>query len=176
MYRLERFEERIPVKDYIKDYVNVDEFLECCKRCPNYDKVWSCPSYDFKSEDYWKEYESLYILGYKINFDGTVSQEESLKIMAEVKENMAGELFKMENQCPGSVSLSAGSCSLCGKGNCTRPSGKPCRYPEKMRYSIDSLGGNVGKTVHDLLGIELEWIEEGKVPSYFVLVGGLLEK
>ena len=176
MYRLERFEERIPVKDYIKDYVNVDEFLECCKRCPNYDQVWSCPSYDFKSEDYWKEYESLYILGYKINFDGTVSQEESLKIMAEVKENMAGELFKMENQCPGSVSLSAGSCSLCGKGNCTRPSGKPCRYPEKMRYSIESLGGNVGKTVHDLLGIELEWIEEGKVPSYFVLVGGLLEK
>ena len=176
MYRLERFEERIPVKDYIKDYVNVDEFLECCKRCPNYDKVWSCPSYDSKSEDYWKEYESLYILGYKINFDGTVSQEESLKIMAEVKENMAGELFKMENQCPGSVSLSAGSCSLCGKGNCTRPSGKPCRYPEKMRYSIESLGGNVGKTVHDLFGIELEWIEEGKVPSYFVLVGGLLEK
>ena len=115
-------------------------------------------------------------MGYKINFDGTVSQEESLKIMAEVKENMAGELFKMENQCPGSVSLSAGSCSLCGKGNCTRPSGKPCRYPEKMRYSIESLGGNVGKTVHDLLGIELEWIEEGKVPSYFVLVGGLLEK
>ena len=176
MYRLERFEERILVKDYIKDYVNVDEFLECCKRCPNYDKVWSCPSYEFKTEDYLKEYESLYIVCYKINFDGTVSQEESLKIMAEVKENMAGELFKMENQCPGSVSLSAGSCSLCGKGNCTRPSGKPCRYPEKMRYSIESLGGNVGKTVHDLLGIELEWIEEGKVPSYFVLVGGLLEK
>ena len=45
-----------------------------------------------------------------------------------------------------------------------------------MRYSIEALGGNVGKTVHDLLGIELEWIEEGKVPSYFVLVGGLLEK
>ena len=95
---------------------------------------------------------------------------------AEVKEKITAELFEMENTNPGSVSLSAGSCSLCGKGNCTRPSGAPCRYPDKMRYSIESLGGNVGKTVHDLLGIQLEWIEEGKVPSYFVLVGGLLEK
>ena len=25
-------------------------------------------------------------------------------------------------------------------------------------------------------GIELEWVTEGKVPSYFVLVGGLLKK
>ena len=37
------------------------------------------------------------------------------------------------------------------------------------------IGGNVGKTVHDFLGIPLEWIEEGKVPRYFVLVGGLLK-
>ena len=96
--------------------------------------------------------------------------------MAEVKEKITAELFEMENTHPGSVSLSAGSCSICGKGNCTRPSGKPCRYPDKMRYSIESIGGNVGKTVHDLLGIQLEWIEEGKVPSYFVLVCGLLEK
>ena len=63
-----------------------------------------------------------------------------------------------------------------GKGNCTRPEGKPCRYPEKMRYSIESIGGNVGKTVSKLLGIELEWIQDGKVPSYFVLCGGLLKK
>ena len=96
--------------------------------------------------------------------------------MAEVKEKITAELFEMENTHPGSVSLSAGSCSICGKGNCTRPSVKPCRYPDKMRYSIESIGGNVGKTVHDLLGIQLEWIEEGKVPSYFVLVCGLLEK
>ena len=45
-----------------------------------------------------------------------------------------------------------------------------------MRYSIESLGGNVGLTVSKLMGIELEWVTEGKVPSYFVLVGGLLKK
>ena len=43
-----------------------------------------------------------------------------------------------------------------------------------MRYSVEALGGNVGLTVQKLLGIQLEWMEEGKLPSYFVLVGGLL--
>ena len=57
---------------------------------------------------------------------------------------------------------------------CTRPDGQPCRYPDTMRYSIEALGGNVGLTVQKLLGIQLEWMEEGKLPSYFVLVGGLL--
>ena len=43
-----------------------------------------------------------------------------------------------------------------------------------MRYSIESLGGNVGLTISKLLKLELEWIEEGKLPNYFILVSGLL--
>ncbi len=63
---------------------------------------------------------------------------------------------------------------MCRGMECTRTEKKPCRYPDQMRYSIESLGGNVGLTVSRLMGIELEWIEEGKMPSYFVLVAGLL--
>ena len=176
MYNLERFEKEISVPLYLEHYVNVEEFLEYCKACPNYEKIWSCPSYDFNPEDYWKEYSTLTVLGYKINFAQDMTEKRSMEIMAEVKNKITEELFAMEEECPGSISLSAGSCSVCGPENCTRTDGKPCRYPEKMRYSIESLGGNVGKTVSKLLGIELEWIEEGKIPSYFVLVGGLLKK
>ena len=60
------------------------------------------------------------------------------------------------------------------EGSCTRLEGKPCRHPGKMRYSIESLGGNVGTTLSELMEIELEWIQEGRLPSYFVLVSGLL--
>ena len=80
----------------------------------------------------------------------------------------------LEQSLPGSFSLSAGECEECE--HCTRPEGKPCRKPDKLRYSIESLGGNVGKTISRLCGIEIEWIEEGKIPEHFVLVGGLLEK
>ena len=44
-----------------------------------------------------------------------------------------------------------------------------------MRYSIESIGGNVGLTLGKLMGIELEWMEEGRLPHYFVLVCGLLK-
>ena len=174
MYRTKRYEKEIPVTEYFENYVNVEEFLEYCKACPNYARVWSCPPYDFSQEAYWKRYADLCILGYQIFFEDGTTEAESLRIMKEVKEKMSEELFAMEAEHPGSISLSVGSGGIGEKENGTRPQGKPCRYPDKMRYSIESIGGNVGKTVHDFLGIPLEWIEEGKVPSYFVLVGGLL--
>ena len=83
-------------------------------------------------------------------------------------------VYAEEEENPGSESLSAGTCQICS--GCTRPAGEPCRFPEKRRYSIESIGGNVGKTISKLCGVDLEWIEEGKLPDHFVLVGGLLIK
>ena len=175
MYIIEKSEKLIKVSDYLDRYVNVEEFLQYCKKCNNYEKLWSCPSYDFNPEDYWKEYDELIVVARKIIFGEGVDQDRSYEIMLEVKEDMSRELYELEKQYPDSISLSAGSCSLC-KDGCTRAVGEPCRYPEMMRYSIESLGGDVGRTVSKLMGYELEWIEEGKLPSYFVLVGGLLKK
>ena len=175
MYTIEKSEKLIKVSDYLDRYVNVEEFLQYCKKCNNYEKLWSCPSYDFNPEDYWKEYDELIVVARKIIFGEGVDQDRSYEIMLEVKEDMSRELYELEKQYPDSISLSAGSCSLC-KDGCTRAVGEPCRYPEMMRYSIESLGGDVGRTVSKLMGYELEWIEEGKLPSYFVLVGGLLKK
>lgn len=121
MYQTKRYEKEIAVKDYLTQYVNVEEFLAYCKECKNYDRLWSCPSYDFKQEAYWKQYEKLYILGYQIFFEEGTTEAESLRIMEEVKARMSEELFAMEAEHPGSISLSAGSCSICGKENCTRP-------------------------------------------------------
>ena len=45
-----------------------------------------------------------------------------------------------------------------------------------MRYSLESLGANVGMTVSRLMNIELEGYEENKIPEYFVEIAGLLKK
>ena len=58
MYTIEKHEAEISIKDYMEQYVNVAEFLEYCKACPNYDQIWACPSYDFSPEDYWKKYKT----------------------------------------------------------------------------------------------------------------------
>ncbi len=174
-YRIERFQKEIGVSDYLEGYVAVEEFLEYCKACPNYDATWSCPPFDFDVEGYWKQFSRLLVIARKIYLPGGISQEEGFRILEEVKADMSRELFEMEAANPGSVSLSAGSCSICrNESGCTRPAGQPCRYPQTMRYSIEALGGNVGLTVQKLLGLQLEWMEDGKLPSYFVLAGGLL--
>ena len=178
--KIERFQKEIGVSDYLEGYVAVEEFLEYCKACPNYDATWSCPPFDFDVAGYWKQFSRLLVIARKIYLPDGISQEEGFRILGDLKSEMTRELFEMEATNPGSVSLSAGSCSICrnafgcenesenetGTGNaaphgCTRSNGQPCRYPDTMRYSIEALGSNVGLTVQKLLGIQLEWMEEG---------------
>lgn len=181
MYTTKRYEAKVAVDHYIREYIDVEGFLEACRQCPNYGQVWSCPPYDFDVLAYWKQFSVLELTAIKIIFDeeyaGKVMSEEEIRRITEtcigrVKAQLTRELYEREAVIRGSVSLSAGSCSLC-KG-CTRPSEKPCRNSEQMRFSIESLGGNVGLTTEKLMEIELEWVEEGRLPSYFVLVCGLL--
>ena len=172
-YTLTRFENEIDIPSYVEGFVDIAGFLECCKKCPNYGNIWSCPPYDFDPMDIWRAHERILIAGYRLNFGSDRTEEGMTQALWDVKQKLAEELFELECEIPGSVSLSAGSCQIC-KG-CTKPSGEPCRFPDKMRYSIESIGGNVGKTISDLCGIEIEWIEEGKLPEHFVLVGGLLK-
>lgn len=171
--KIETFEEKIEVGKYIDDYVNVEEFLEYCRQCNNYNCAWSCPSFDFDPVDYWKSYDHFHVVGKKMIL-AEEEKEDWENLLIQVKGKLTEELYEAERRHPGSISLSAGSCKICGEGNCSRKTGEPCRYPDKMRYSIEALGGNVGLTASRLLGIPLQWMEEGRVPDYFVLVGGLL--
>lgn len=184
MYTTEFYTTSIAVSDYKEKYIDIPTFTDCCKACPNYDRLWSCPSYDFDTEAFWDQFQTLDLFAVKIIYDDNYagqqfSEEEIADIMHQSldveKARISQDLFTLEEKYPGSVSLSAGSCSLCHK-DCTRPKGKPCRYPDKLRYSIESLGGNVGLTLSQCMGIQLEWMEEGRLPHYFVLVAGLLRR
>lgn len=180
-YEIEKLEAETDIPSYLKEYVDIPTFLECCKACPNYGKIWSCPPYDFDVEAYWKRFGRLKIFGTRLIFqkedtERTYTKEELDVILKETleieKRRLSGEMERREREIPGSEALSAGSCICCE--SCTRPEGKACRCPEKMRYSIESLGGNVGKTASRLLGAEIEWMEENRLPRCFTLINGLL--
>ena len=184
MYTVKRHTAEIAVAEYLKDYVDIDGFLECCKECPNYNNVWTCPPFEFDPLEYWKQYDTLEVYAQEIIFDEKYagkcfSKSEMSKIIEQsikvVKNELTDELFELEKDFPGSVSLSAGSCIICAEG-CTKKDGKDCRFPEKQRYSIEALGGNVGLTISKLMGIDIEWVKEDILPSKFVLVCGLLKK
>ena len=182
--KIENFKEDVLVEEYVKECVDVATFLEFCKKCSNYGELWCCPPYTFDVEkDYWSRYRTIRIMGRKLYLpkeltSQTYEKNEEWKVTEEFlipyKEELEQEILKEEEQNPGSVSLSSGACLHCKKASGTRLSGKPCRFPDKMRYSIESLGGNVGKTVTKYLHQELQWVEEGKLPEYFMLIYGLL--
>ena len=182
MYTTSSHTSSIPVCEYIENYVDIPTFSKACRVCPNYGQIWSCPPYDYDIMDYWKSYSTLQLYAEKIIFsreytDRYYEQDELSeliqKIIGKEKQLLSKKMLKLEQFFPGSISLSAGNCSYCVR-SCTRPDGIPCRFPEQLRYSIESLGGNVGMTIEKLMGIKLEWMEEGHLPHYFVLVNGLL--
>lgn len=181
MYVTEHYQAEISVPEYLNQFVDVETFLHFCQECPNYGNAWSCPPYDFDVIAYWNRYQNLKLFATKIIFDEkstarTYQKEELNALTHDVffkeKKALSDQLFSLEKQNPGSISLSAGSCQQCK--SCTRSQGLPCRHPDTMRYSLESLGGNVGLTVWKLFGIRLEWMEEGRLPHHFVLISGLL--
>ena len=48
--------------------------------------------------------------------------------------------------------------------------------PQELRYSIESIGGDVSKLTERYFGKSLLWIENGVLPEYFLLAGGFLKK
>ena len=66
MYKTKRYQAEISVKEYLERYVDVETFLESCRACPNYGKLWSCPPYEFDPLDYWRQYNTLYLIAEKL--------------------------------------------------------------------------------------------------------------
>ena len=175
----------VSLKEYIEECVDVEQFLGYCRNCSNYGRVWSCPEFDFDPMDYWRRYDSLYILGRKLILPEELrlriySEEEREKVLTDLlkepKMQLDRDLLSMEQSRPGSRALSGGSCLYCQTGDCARIHGKPCRFPDQMRYSIEALGGNVGRTLSKYLHLKLLWMEKGRLPAYFIIVGGLLHQ
>lgn len=181
MYKTEEFTADISTEDYLKDFVDIDRFLEYCKDCPHYGLNWGCPPFDFDSLDYWTNYEDLHIIAIKIIFNKDVSNktytsDELNNIIHESigneKNKLVNTLVKMENEFEDSVYISLGRCTLCKE--CSKKNNEKCINPDKLRHSMESLGANVEKTITELLNIEMNWIEEYKLPNYLVICAGLL--
>ncbi len=103
MYTVEKSDREIKTDEYIREYVNVEEFLEKCRECPNYGRLWSCPPYDFDPVSVWSRYDKLYVTARKIIFDEeqrSSGTDAIMEILKEVKDNMSSELFDMEKKVP----------------------------------------------------------------------------
>lgn len=170
----------VTADEFVSRYRDVERFEVYCRQCPSYGKVWSCPPFDFDPKTLSEGFKTVTVMGTIIEFDEETravctTAEQSAAVgrqaMTEVWQTLLPRLYEMEHRSPGSRCFTF-RCSLCPEG-CTRPDGKPCRHPEKMRHSLESVGFDVVAITRDLLGIELEWSTDGSLPKHITLVTAL---
>lgn len=180
-----RLEREVALSDFIQACVDVPRVSGYCVSCGNYGTKWSCPPFETPPIAVWAAYDSLLLYGVKIStpasdlnqtYDQGTLQQKYEDLLSLPRESLHKKLLQMEQNLSGSLSLYAGSCVLCGEVACTRKTGRLCRHPDEMRYSIEALGGDVSLCLERYFGEKLLWAKEGKLPPTFILLGGLLKK
>ena len=179
MSEIKKLTADVDVKEYCESYVNFDEVSKLCieeQEMLGYN--WNYPPFDFDVNDIWGAYNKLKIIAFKIDFspeelEHNFSDRELefvLKRFERIKGRLMNEIYMLEDE--NSLGLFLGKCNLCMR--CTREVGIPCKMPIKMRYSLESLGAYVDKTIEDIFGYEILYAHDGKLPEYLIFVGGLL--
>ncbi len=173
---------KISANDYIRDYRDSERFIKYCRQCSRYGKTYSCPPFDFDTDEYISGYRDVYIIGTKVVFDEATRQASTtIELRDAISHNaMYMSLDSLEEshnrllaKFPDTISFLVGKCRVCDSVPCARPQGLPCRHPDRVRHSIESVGFDVGKTTSQLLGIELKWSSDHQLPEYITLVTAL---
>jgi predicted metal-binding protein len=181
LYHTEIYIKPSTIEELKNNFWDIEKFEGFCKQCRNYGKLWSCPPYNFSIEEYVDRYKYVYIVGVKIVFDedtlSSINTKEKIssytnKTLHFMKNKMMNEMLKLEKLYPNSTSLSAGGCNLCE--NCSKLKNVQCIHPDLMRYSLESLGFDVGGVSSKLLNFELKWATETRLPDYFSLIAGIM--
>jgi predicted metal-binding protein len=150
----------------------------CCNpkfKCPNYRHSWACPPEAPYLEEKVATFKKFFLIYVKFDLNEYVKQVKAKKPKKErekiinsfyrkdllrdaLEKEILNFLDNYQNNYRDRLVLWDGFCRICYKENkkCTYDSGKPCRYPDRIRYSIEAVGINVDQTVKNV-GINLEW-------------------
>ncbi len=173
-YTTEALEATIGSHEFIADFANPERFIECCRQCPAFGRRWGCPPHD---RDWLAElagYRCVTLLGTKITpHDAALPADAAYGLMLPETTALNSRLLDMEKETGGRALGFAGKCPYCGDQPCTRPQGQPCRHPELVRPSLESVGFDVDRTCRELLHVPLQWSRDGHLPPYLVIVGAL---
>lgn len=159
-------------------YENKRGFEKRCESCPAYGQKWSCPPYSPSFSSFnTGEYPNAVLVLFRCELDQfSYTKTEYIRIRAAntiLKSRMDRFMRSLENSL-GGVTLSNGSCRLCNP--CGKKKGQPCKRPDKMRFSMEALGLDVGGITADFFGHELLWYKDKKVPAYRSAASCLLMK
>ncbi|WP_373899100.1 DUF2284 domain-containing protein [Haloimpatiens sp. FM7315] len=162
-------------------YYKKDTIRGYCKTCPNYNKIWSCPQYDFEEESYLREYNYAYIIGAKLYLKDIEKELERMNFKSNteiltfaynsIRNIVDKKSLSIEKNINNSRILMGGKCLICK--TCQRTKSKPCLHPESLRYSLESLGFEVSSITKEILKEDLLFSKD-QLPKYCLSISSLL--
>lgn len=167
---------------FIKRYRDVSTFEAYCKECPIYGATWACPPFESNAQIDLSSYHSVTLFGFQafitLPFQKPVESPEVLQqhsegVMRGVRRHLDPLLLAVERSTPNSRVFLPGSCRLCDDSGCTRTARTPCRYPERMRSSLEAIGFNIALAAENLLHLPLCWPANLCMPPYLTLLAAL---
>lgn len=172
-YTAEDFSTTLPTADYIARFRDAERFIAYCRACRNFGHSWGCPPFDYDMEQLLRSHDTALLVATKITptESGRPLSDAGALIRPE-RTRIEGRLLEMEHLYGGRSFAYVGTCLYCPEGCCTRPEGRPCRHPDRVRPSLEAYGFDIGKTASELFGIELRWSTDGRLPEYLTLVCG----
>lgn len=169
------FYDTFPTKE-----IKVDKnlFQQMCRDgCPNYNQKFGCPPLSPQFNDVVNEKE-LFLLAMvlKLNqFDNQNYQEYlKIRIANSVLKSRIEKVMRKLEKITKTKFLSTGACRLCKP--CQKKIGKPCKHPDKRRYSLESLGVDCNHLTQEAFNFPLKWYKNKKAPKYTTVICGLLLK
>ena len=179
-YRVTSKEATIRADEFVRRYRDVERISQYCLQCPGYGKAWNCPPFDFDPRTRSDGFKTVKLIGTIIQFDeqtraACTTPEQATatgkQAIEEVCRTLLPSMYKMEKDVPGSRCFTF-RCMLCPEG-CTRSEGNPCRHPEKLRHSLESVGFDIEAMTREQLEIDLEWSRDGSLSKNITLVTAL---
>ena len=180
---VDNIEARVEVADLIERYRDAERFLALCRECPSYGRVWSCPPHDI-DRAWLQAFDYAMVYGTRIVYDPavragctTAEAREAIEreAMHEAMREVTPRLYALEREHPGSRLFTV-RCRLCGDERCARERQEPCRHPQLMRHSLESVGFNVDAIAREVLHMPLQWTAGSELPEYSMLVTALFIK
>lgn len=168
----------VPAEEFVRRYVDLKDPAAGCHPCPDYGRYWTCPPYDVPAAEYWGRYETVLLEGMQFHFTPAMLERrfDPEELAEYTRELTAAHARRMDEHLralyPGAAVLTTGGCTLCEE--CTRPMGRPCRHPQAVGYSLESLGCDVGAAARGELGWELLWPRRDRLPRYLTLLCAVL--
>ena len=172
-YHISEMSAETTAAEFVERFVHIERFLPACQQCHNYNTRWTCPPFGFDPMTIWSAYTGLRLYARILHADAPGQPlDDALDVLKHEKRLYREKLAQWESSVPGSQMLLAGTCDQCKV--CEKSQGRPCRHPERLRYSIEALGGDVEGCLQHYFHVPVLWGRDGLAPEYLVLVGGLL--